>query len=73
MTTRMRVAGWRIQPVIFADDGENLDEKQVNPLFLRAAEFEAWAAGGWRDSLAELRAAVEGPAAGLLEDPAPDR
>lgn len=66
----MRVVRWLVQPVIMADDGEELTEVQVNPLVIAAREWEAWTAGGYQASLDQLRAQVEGPPAPAPAGPA---
>lgn len=65
---RMRVVGWNVQPVIMADDGENLVPVPVAPQMITAAQWEAFKAGGDADALAQIRAELEPPAE---PDPSP--
>lgn len=59
--TRLRLVGWVVQPVLMADDGDNLTPFKVNPLEVPAALWEAFKAGGDDQALDQLRAQVEGP------------
>ena len=59
MGKRMRVVGWNVQPVIMADDGENLTEVQVQPQRITAAQWQAFKAGGDETALESLRRQVE--------------
>lgn len=56
----MRVVGWNVQPVIMADDGENLTPVQVSPQTIAAGQWEEFKAGGDKAALESLRAQVEG-------------
>ena len=54
MSKKLRLVGWQIQPVLFADDGETLDPVQVDPIMVRdLASFDADLA------LAKVRETVE--------------
>jgi hypothetical protein len=63
MSTRMRLVGWNVQPVVMADDGENLTPVQVNGTQILAAEWQAFKDGGDARALDDLRARVEAPEA----------
>jgi hypothetical protein len=58
----MRVSGWRVQPVVFADDGENLAEVEVQAVMIPAAQWQAFKGGGDVAALEQVRAQIEGPA-----------
>lgn len=61
MTTRMRLIGWNLHPVVMADDGENLTPVNVGPVMIPAgAAWEAFKGGGDDAALAEVRRQVEG-------------
>jgi hypothetical protein len=64
MGTRMRVTGWRVQPVVFKDDGENLEEVEVQAAMVPAAQWEAFKAGGDASALEQVRQQIEKPDAG---------
>ena len=67
MTKRMRLVGWIVQPVVMADDGENLTPVNVNPVNIPAAGWDAFKGGGDVQALTSVREQVEGPA---VPDPA---
>jgi hypothetical protein len=68
---RMRLVGWSVQPVIMADDGDNLDPVQVQPQMIPAKDWQAFKQGGDEASLEQMRAQIEGPPAVAGEpDPA---
>lgn len=56
---RMRLVGWNVQPVVMADDGENLSPVQVGGQMIPAAGWEDFKAGGDERALDALRAQVE--------------
>ena len=56
----MRLAGWQVCPVIYADDGENLEPFPVQPQFVTAGQWEAFKTGGDKAALEHIRAQVEG-------------
>jgi hypothetical protein len=58
-TTRMRLVGWNVQPVIMADDGDNLTNIPVQATQIPAAGWEEFKAGGDQAALEELREQVE--------------
>lgn len=68
----MRLLGWQIQPVIFADDGDDLTAVQVQAQTIPASQWQAFKDGGDETALETLRAQVEGPGAqpAPLTDPA---
>ena len=43
---RVRVVAWRVQPVVMADDGENLPPVNVQPVEIPAREWQAFKDGG---------------------------
>lgn len=59
MTTRMRLVGWNVQPVVMADDGENLTPVNVGAQTIPAAQWEAFKTGGDAEALERLRAQIE--------------
>jgi hypothetical protein len=69
MTTRMRLVGWQVQPVVMADDGENLTPVNVNPVMVPASGWDAFKAGGDDQALAQLRDQIEGPALDPAQGP----
>jgi hypothetical protein len=56
---RMRILGWQVQPVIMIDDGENLEQAQVQPQFIAAKQWDQFKNGGDEAALAQLRAETE--------------
>lgn len=60
--TRMRVVAWVVQPVVMADDGENLREVPIKPVRIPAAEWQAFKDGGDEIGLAQAREQIEGAA-----------
>lgn len=67
---RMRLVGWAVQPVVMADDGENLEPVPVQPLTIPAAQWDEFKNGGDESALDTLRQQVEGsPAPGSPPDP----
>ncbi len=46
MSTRVRVVAWIVQPVVMADDGDNLTQLQVQPVTIPAAAWDDFKAGG---------------------------
>lgn len=56
---RMRVVGWNVQPVVMADDGENLVAVQVTPQMIPAGLWEEFKAGGDAAALEQIREEVE--------------
>lgn len=59
MSARMRLVGWTVQPVVMADDGENLTPVQVGPQMIPAAGWQAFKDGGDEKALEGLRAQIE--------------
>lgn len=59
MTVRMRVVGWTVQPVVMADDGENLTAVQVGPQMIPAADWQAFKDGGDARALDSVRGQIE--------------
>ena len=56
----MRLVGVEVRLQVMSDDGVNLTAVSVNPAYIPAAQWEDWAASGWRQSLEQVRAQVEG-------------
>jgi hypothetical protein len=72
MARRMRLIGWNVQPVVMADDGENLAPVQVNGTQVLAADWQAFKDGGDAEALEGVRAQVEATADdGAPAGPAP--
>lgn len=61
MSVRMRLVGWTVQPVVMADDGENLTPIQVSGQMIPAADWALFKAGGDEEALEALRESVERP------------
>jgi len=61
-TKKMRLVGWSIQPIIMADDGENLTPINVGATMIPATEWDDFKSGGDERALEELRQQVEGAA-----------
>lgn len=59
MAIRMRLVGWNVQPVVMADDGDNLTPVQVTGQMIPAAEWQQFKAGGDDQALDALREQVE--------------
>ena len=57
---RMRLVGWQVLPVVMRDDGENLEQVQVQPLSIPAAQWATFKDGGDDQAIAGLRRQVEG-------------
>jgi hypothetical protein len=64
----MRLVGWMVQPVVMADDGENLTAVNVGAQQIPAAQWDAFKAGGDAQALDQLRAQIEGAAAPEASD-----
>lgn len=62
MAARMRLVGWRVQPVVMSDDGENLTSVDVAPVVIPAANWQAFKDGDDDQALAQVRAKIEGDA-----------
>lgn len=59
MSTRLRVIGWKVQPVLMADDGENLTPLETNVQTIPAKDWPAFKDGGDEQALEALRSQVE--------------
>lgn len=57
--TRMRLVGWNVQPVIMADDGDNLTAVPVAATMIPAVGWDEFKAGGDDAALEDLRTQVE--------------
>jgi hypothetical protein len=55
-TNRIRVVGWRVQPILMADDGEHLTPVQVTATEIPASGWAAFKDGGDEAALDQLRA-----------------
>ena len=56
---KARLTAVQVQPVIVADDGTTLHPGQVPPLSIPAPEWEAFAAGGMAQVLADVQAQLD--------------
>jgi hypothetical protein len=54
MSTRMRLVGWNVQPVLMIDDGDNLTPVNVQAIQITAANWDEFKNGGDEKALAEL-------------------
>lgn len=63
LTTRLRLVGWRVQPVVMADDGEHLTPVSVGAVEIPAAQWQAFKDGGDVEAIDHLREQVEQPPA----------
>jgi hypothetical protein len=59
MTIRMRVVGWNVQPVIMADDGEELTPVPVQATTINNVDWQDFKDGGDKKAIEELRSKVE--------------
>lgn len=59
---RMRLIGWNVQPLVFADDGEDLTPVEVSPRLIPAANWQAFKNGDDENALDQVRAHIEGSA-----------
>ena len=59
----MRLVGWNVQPVVMADDGENLTPVQVSSQMIPASAWERFKQGGDEEALEALRDHIERAAA----------
>jgi hypothetical protein len=66
---KSRVVGWRVQPIVFADDGETLQPVNVNPTEIPAADWPAFTRDGWKAALADIDEQVQA----LEPPPKPNR
>jgi hypothetical protein len=57
----MRVIGWNVQPVVMADDGENLEPVQVEARLVGRKDWQAFKDGGDEQALEGIRAQIEAP------------
>lgn len=57
--TRMRLVGWQVQPVVMADDGDNLTPVPIAPQIIPATQWEAFKGGGDATALEGIRQQVE--------------
>lgn len=57
--TRMRLVGWNVQPVLMADDGENLTAVPVAATMIPAAGWDEFKDGGDKQALEGLREQIE--------------
>lgn len=55
----MRVVGWNVQPIVMADDGENLTPVNVGSQTLSVTQWDAFKAGGDVAALDGIRAQIE--------------
>lgn len=57
---KMRLVGWNVQPIIMADDGENLMPVQASGDTILAGDWAAFKDGGDEAALEALRKEIEG-------------
>jgi hypothetical protein len=57
----MRLVGWNVQPVLMADDGDNLTPVSVTAYIVPASEWETFKSGGDAEALEALRRQIETP------------
>lgn len=57
---RMRILRWIVQPVVVADDGDELTEIEVQPIAIPNTAWETFITTGWHQAVDELRRQVEG-------------
>jgi hypothetical protein len=55
----MRVVGWNVQPIIMADDGEELTPVPVQATTINNVDWQGFKDGGDKSALEELRPKVE--------------
>lgn len=58
---KMRLVGWNVQPVVMADDGENLTPVNVNGSMIPQGQWQAFKDGGDLAALEQVRAQIEEP------------
>jgi len=56
----MRVVGWNVQPVLMADDGDNLTQVPVQATMIPNAQWKDFKEGGDEQALEQLRQEIEG-------------
>jgi hypothetical protein len=57
---RLRIVGFRVMPVCYLDDGENLEPFPVAAIEVPASLWQEFADTGLEAALAQLRASVSG-------------
>lgn len=57
MAKKLRVVAYQVQPILFADDGENLEPVEVQPMVIKSKDLADF---DWDNALAPVRAQVEG-------------
>jgi hypothetical protein len=55
----MRLVGWNVQPVVMADDGDQLVPVTVTAQMIPAAAWDAFKAGGDFQALESVRIQIE--------------
>ncbi len=53
--SRLRLVGWNVQPIVMADDGQNLTPLRVDGTMVPASAWEDFKAGGDERALDGLR------------------
>jgi hypothetical protein len=56
----MRLIGWQVQPVIMADNGDDLVPVNIQPQMVPAAQWQAFKDGGDTAALEQVRVQIEG-------------
>jgi hypothetical protein len=57
----MRLVGWKVQPVVMRDDGENLADIEMQGAMIPAKDWQAFKDGGDAQALEQVRVQVEAP------------
>jgi hypothetical protein len=58
---KLRLVKMIVQPVLVVDDGENLREVSVKPLPIDGPDWPEFAAGGWKEALADFERDLSAP------------
>ena len=57
--SKMRVVGWKVQPIIMSDDGENLVPVEIAGQTIPLAHWEEFKSGGDINALESIRKQIE--------------
>lgn len=58
---RARLVGWRVQPIVMADDGDTLTPVPVQPVEIPAAQWQEFKDGGDDNALVQVQAQLDKP------------
>lgn len=61
---RVRIVGWRVQPIVMLDDGENLSPLPVQALEVAAQHWQEFKDGGDAEAIDSIRQQVLPPPLG---------